>query len=100
MKLQTYILLLLSILAFNACEDDFETGISSEGLTEGMITIRLEQEKGNDIMTRADAGEDSAIENVLLLLFDADGKLTNKAYQELIEDNNSVSIYMTAVEGD
>ena len=70
MKLQTYILLLLSILAFSACEDDFETGISSEGLTEGMITIRLEQEKGNDIMTRADAGEDSAIENVLLLLFD------------------------------
>ena len=98
MKLQTYILLLLSILAFNACEDDFETGISSEGLTEGMITIRLEQEKGNDIMTRADAGEDSAIENVLLLLFDGEGKLTNKAYQELIEDNNSVSIYMTAVE--
>ena len=99
MKLQTYILLLLSILAFNACEDDFETGISSEGLTEGMITIRLEQEKGDDIMTRADAGEDSAIENVLLLLFDENGKLTNKAYQELIEDNNSVSIYMTAVKG-
>ena len=99
MKLQTYILLLLSILAFSACEDDFETGISSEGLTEGMITIRLEQEKGNDIMTRADAGEDSAIENVLLLLFDGEGNLTNKAYQELIEDNNSVSIYMTAVEG-
>ena len=99
MKLQTYILLLLSILAFNACEDDFETGISSEGLTEGMITIRLEQEKGDDIMTRADAGEDSAIENVLLLLFDENGQLTNKAYQELIEDNNSVSIYMTAVEG-
>ena len=99
MKLQTYILLLLSILAFSACEDDFETGISSEGLTEGMITIRLEQEKGNDIMTRADAGEDSAIENVLLLLFDESGKLTNKAYQELIEDNNSVSIYMTAVQG-
>ena len=99
MKLQTYILLLLSILAFSACEDDFETGILSEGLTEGMITIRLEQEKGDDIMTRADAGEDSAIENVLLLLFDADGKLTNKAYQELIEDNNSVSIYMTAVDG-
>ena len=99
MKLQTYILLLLSILAFSACEDDFETGISSEGLTEGMITIRLEQEKGNDIMTRADAGEDSAIENVLLLLFDESGKLTNKAYQELIEDNNSVSIYMTAVDG-
>ena len=97
MKLQTYILLLLSILAFSACEDDFETGISSEGLTEGMITIRLEQEKGDDIMTRADAGEDSAIENVLLLLFDGEGKLTNKAYQELIEDNNSVSIYMTAV---
>lgn len=99
MKLQTYILLLLSILAFSACEDDFETGISSEGLTEGMITIRLEQEKGDDIMTRADAGEDSAIENVLLLLFDASGQLTNKAYQELIEDNNSVSIYMTAVDG-
>ena len=64
-----------------------------------MITIRLEQEKGDDIMTRADAGEDSAIENVLLLLFDENGQLTNKAYQELIEDNNSVSIYMTAVEG-
>ena len=50
-------------------------------------------------MTRAAAGEDSAIENVLLLLFDESGKLTNKAYQELIEDNNSVSIYMTAVDG-
>ena len=111
MKLYNYILILISFLAFSACEDDMRVGYpEEEGVAEGMITIRLTPDKGTDIMTRAneectDCNDQEAIENVMLMIFKADANnsgdsvLVNMAYQELVEDNNSVSIYMTAEEG-
>ena len=111
MKLYNYILpLFIFLLGMTSCEDDLGVGNSQgEGLTEGMVTIHLTSDKGTDIITRAnecpDCNDQEAIENVMLMIFKADTNnpndsvLVNMAYQELIEDNNSVSIYMTAVEG-
>lgn len=110
MKLYNYILpLFIFLLGMTSCEDDLGVGNSQgEGLTEGMVTIHLTSDKGTDIITRAnecpDCNDQEAIENVMLMIFKADATssdsvLVNMAYQELIEDNNSVSIYMTAVEG-
>lgn len=111
MKLYNYILpLFVFLLGMTSCEDDLGVGNSQgEGLTEGMVTIHLTSDKGTDIITRAnecpDCNDQEAIENVMLMIFKADTNnpndsvLVNMAYQELIEDNNSVSIYMTAVEG-
>lgn len=110
MKLYNYILpIFIFLLGMTSCEDDLGVGNSQgEGLTEGMVTIHLTSDKGTDIITRAnecpDCNDQEAIENVMLMIFKADATssdsvLVNMAYQELIEDNNSVSIYMTAVEG-
>ncbi len=116
MKRYNYILLFLFLLMGTiSCEDDLGVGNSQEeGITEGMVTIHLTREPASEIITRAnectDCNDQEAIENVMLMIFkpkdnstspttDADYVLENMAYQELIEDNNSVSIYMANDEG-
>ena len=84
----------------SGCEDDFDKGGSNpgEGVTEGMITFRFSTEEAPGIVTRAgEAGQQESLENVLVMVFDKDGKLVNKAYQQLTVDNHSVNIYLTAV---
>ena len=101
MRQYTWIWILL-IALLSGCTDDFEQGGSSagEGVTEGMITFHLATEEAPVIVTRADAsGQEESIENVWVMVFDKEGYLVNKAYQQLTVDNHSVNIYLTAVEG-
>ena len=99
MKRYTWIWIML-IALLSGCEDDFDRGGSNpgEGVTEGMITFRLSTEEAPVIVTRAgETGQQESLENVLVMVFDKDGKLVNKAYQQLTVDNHSVNIYLTAV---
>ena len=99
MKRYTWIWIML-IALLSGCEDDFDKGGSNpgEGVTEGMITFRFSTEEAPVIVTRAgEAGQQESLENVLVMVFDKDGKLVNKAYQQLTVDNHSVNIYLTAV---
>ncbi|MCS3061694.1 fimbrial protein [Parabacteroides distasonis] len=99
MKRYTWIWIML-IALLSGCEDDFDRGGSNpgEGVTEGMITFRFSTEEAPVIVTRAgEAGQQESLENVLVMVFDKDGKLVNKAYQQLTVDNHSVNIYLTAV---
>lgn len=85
MKRYTWIWIML-IALLSGCEDDFDKGGSNpgEGVTEGMITFRFSTEEAPVIVTRAgEAGQQESLENVLVMVFDKDGKLVNKAYQQL-----------------
>ena len=100
MKRYTWIWIML-IALLSGCEDDFDKGGSNpgEGVTEGMITFRFSTEEAPVIVTRVgETGQQESLENVLVMVFDKDGKLVNKAYQQLTIDNHSVNIYLTAVE--
>ena len=94
MKRYTWIWIMLSAL-LSGCEDDFDKGGSNpgEGVTEGMITFRFSTEEAPVIVTRVgETGQQESLENVLVMVFDKDGKLVNKAYQQLTIDNHSVNI--------
>lgn len=79
-----------------------------EGIEEGMVSIVLRPSAGNEVITRANEsgnlGEEEAIEYVTLLLFDnADGltddasrSLLTFANQQLVEQNNRISLYLQA----
>ena len=61
-----------------------------------MITFRFSTEEAPVIVTRVgETGQQESLENVLVMVFDKDGKLVNKAYQQLTIDNHSVNIYLT-----
>lgn len=92
---------LLSVVFFS-CQDDLGGVSVGEGLTEGEIAFRIQPSETDQILTRS--GEDEAIENVMLLVFDGvdaegDSLVSNRAYQELLEGNNTVHLYLSAKEG-
>lgn len=91
-----YIVFMVCLLA--GCQDDFEEGFSGEGgMTEGMVTFRFGVENAAEIYTRSEATEaEEAIENVLLVVTDADGKVTKNAYFESLSGGNSVRMYLSA----
>ena len=82
------------------CQDDFEEGFSGEGgMTEGMVTFRFGVENAAEIYTRSEATEaEEAIENVLLVVTDADDKVTKNAYFESLSGGNSVRMYLSAAD--
>ena len=94
-KQYTYIiLLLLSLLA--ACQDDLEQSVEDEYPSDGKTTFVLQASDASAIYTRSgDAETDEVIENVMLMGFDTDGNLSVEAYQQLIENNNTVRLYIS-----
>ena len=93
-----YIVFMVCLLA--GCQDDFEEGFSGEGgMTEGMVTFRFGVENAAEIYTRSEATEaEEAIENVLLVVTDADDKVTKNAYFESLNGGNSVRMYLSAAD--
>lgn len=94
MKQYTYIiLLLLSLLA--ACQDDLEQSVEDEYPSDGKTTFVLQASDASAIYTRSgDAETDEVFESVMLMGFDTDGNLSVEAYQQLIENNNTVRLYI------
>ena len=75
--------------------------------SEGRVSVRLQVSDASVIQTRAgDNVSEEAIENVTLLVYKKTGTenvpaswtLQDKAYQQLIDDNDVVSLYLTADE--
>lgn len=95
MKQYTYIiLLLLSLLA--ACQDDLEQSVEDEYPSDGKTTFVLQASDASAIYTRSgDAETDEVFESVMLMGFDTDGNLSVEAYQQLIENNNTVRLYIS-----
>ena len=95
MKQYTYIiLLLLSLLA--ACQDDLEQSVEDEYPSDGKTTFILQASDASAIYTRSgDAETDEVFESVMLMGFDAGGELKVEAYQQLIENNNTVRLYIS-----
>ena len=93
-KQYTYIiLLLLSLLA--ACQDDLEQSVEDEYPSDGKTTFVLQASDASAIYTRSgDAETDEVFESVMLMGFDTDGNLSVEAYQQLIENNNTVRLYI------
>lgn len=102
MKRYMYLLWIMLAALLSGCDDDFDKGSSNpaEGITEGMISLHFITEEAPVIVTRADGEpQEESLENVLVFVFDKEGKQLNKVYQQLTVDNRSVSIYLTAQEG-
>ena len=97
-----YIYSLFLFVSQFSCQDDLGGLSVGEGLTEGEIAFRIQPSATDQILTRS--GEDEAIENVMLLVFDGvdaegDSLVSNRAYQELLEGNNTIHLYLSAKEG-
>ena len=94
MKQYTYIiLLLLSLLA--ACQDDLEQSVEDEYPSDGKTTFILQASDASAIYTRSgDAKTDEVFESVMLMGFNDAGELKVEAYQQLIENNNTVRLYI------
>jgi len=95
MKQYTYIIILLfSLLA--ACQDDLEQSVEDEYPSDGKTTFVLQASDASAIYTRSgDAETDEVFESVMLMGFDTDGNLSVEAYQQLIENNNTVRLYIS-----
>lgn len=95
MKLYVY-LIIFSLFIGIGCREDRLPGDTSA--SDGKVTLFLKAAETPFIETRAGGEavqEEEAIENVWLLIFDpATGAIKEDAYQQLIEQNNSVSIYL------
>lgn len=98
MKVRGILYILFMVCLMAGCQDDFEEGFSGEGgMTEGMVTFRFGVENAAEIYTRSEATEaEEAIENVLLVVTDADDKVTKNAYFESLSGGNSVRMYLSA----
>ena len=93
-KQYTYIIILLfSLLA--ACQDDLEQSVEDEYPSDDKTTFILQASDASAIYTRSgDAETDEVFESVMLMGFDAGGELKVEAYQQLIENNNTVRLYI------
>lgn len=100
MKVRGILYILFMVCLMAGCQDDFEEGFSGEGgMTEGMVTFRFGVENAAEIYTRSEATEaEEAIENVLLVVTDADDKVTKNAYFESLSGGNSVRMYLSAAD--
>ena len=99
MKRYIYILWIMFVALLSGCDDNFDKGNSNpgEGVKEGMITFCFSTEEAPVIVTRANGSEqEESLENVLVMVFNKDGELLNKVYQQLTVDNYSVNIYLTS----
>lgn len=94
-----YIWIVLAGLGLWACQDDWdEPGGAPGDRCEGMVSFSLSPAAGEVVVTRADApqyDEKEAVENVYLLVFDQAANKIYTAYQELVENNTMVSLYLT-----
>lgn len=94
MKLYIYFIIFFLFIGIG-CQDDRLSGDTPA--FDGKVTILLKAAETPFIQTRADGEavqEEEAIENVWLLIFDKSGAKKEEAYQQLIEQNTSVSIYL------
>lgn len=107
MRIYTYILSIVCVCFLSiSCEDTIDTmGPDGEGgFSEGMVIFQLRASDASVIQTRAEDVSEEAIENVTLLVYKKIGtedtpeswRLQDKAYQQLIENNNTVSLYLKA----
>lgn len=101
-KAKLYISGLLFLILQFSCQDDWDNMLIDDGLAEGEISFSINTSETNQIYTRS--GDDDIIENVMLLVFngvDASGDsiIVNRAYQTLLEGNNTLRVYMTADPG-
>ena len=98
MKVRGILYIVFMVCLMAGCQDDFEEGFSGEGgMTEGMVTFRFGVENAAEIYTRSEATDaEEAIENVLLVVTDADDKVTKNAYFESLNGGNSVRMYLSA----
>lgn len=102
MKRYIYLLWIMLVALLSGCEDDFGKDNSNpgDGVTEGMVTFHFSTEEAPVIVTRADgSNQEESLESVLVMVFNKEGNLLNKVYQQLTVDNRSVNIYLTAVAG-
>ena len=99
MKVRGILYIVFMVCLMAGCQDDFEEGFSGEGgMTEGMVTFRFGVENAAEIYTRSTTEAEEAIENVLLVVTDADDKVTKKAYFESLNGGNSVRMYLSAAD--
>lgn len=81
-----------------SCQDDAMEEIPENGMKEGMAAFHLQTEESPHILTRADGestcDKDEPILNVYLMLFDTDGKKISTAYQQLVDNNRVVNLYL------
>ena len=98
MNLKSILYLLICLLAI-ACQDDLDGDLAhGGGMTEGMATFRFELESATEIYTRADDTSADAIENVMLMVFGEDNKLTKSAYFDAPDGENSVRLYLSGTD--
>ena len=97
MKVRGILYILFMVCLMAGCQDDFEEGFSGEGgMTEGMVTFRFGVENAAEIYTRSVTEAEEAIENVLLVVMDANNEVTKNAYFESLSGGNSVRMYLSA----
>ena len=108
MRIYKYLTLLITCcLLGSGCESDCDWEGPDGDFSEGRVSIRLQVSDASVIETRAgDDVSEEAIENVTLLVYKktetadvpASWTLQDKAYQQLIDNNDAVSLYLTADE--
>lgn len=108
MRIYKYLTLLITCcLLGSGCESDCDWVGPDGDFSEGRVSVRLQVSDASVIQTRAgDNVSEEAIENVTLLVYKKTGTenvpaswtLQDKAYQQLIDDNDVVSLYLTADE--
>ena len=73
-----------------------EQSVEDEYPSDGKTTFVLQASDASAIYTRSgDAETDEVFESVMLMGFDTDGNLSVEAYQQLIENNNTVRLYIS-----
>ena len=108
MRIYKYLTLLITCcLLGSGCESDCDWVGPDGDFSKGRVSIRLQVSDASVIQTRAgDDVSEEAIENVTLLIYKKTGTedapaswtLQDKAYQQLIDNNDVVSLYLTADE--
>lgn len=82
-----------------SCQDDAFEEMPGNGMKEGMATFHLQATSSQQVLTRAEDGEatcdvDEPILNVYLMLFDTEDKKVSTAYQQLVDNNRVVNLYL------
>lgn len=106
MKRYTYYIIELLygilLLGLMSCHEDVLEQMNPGGMEEGMASFHLRVENGKQILTKGlDENNkdlydlDEPIHNVYLMLFDGQGNKINTAYQNLVDNNTVVNLYLS-----
>lgn len=85
-------------VALVSCQDDAFEEMPNNGMKEGMATFHLQAASSQEVLTRSGdtptCDTDEPILNVYLMLFGEGGVKISTSYQQLVDNNRVVNLYL------